>query len=124
MKGLPKDIILEPLLGRNVQGVEIGKFYLHLLLDNSNREKLLIKIETESDDILFFDSKGKHAVSDFRTQGGLICLLLGLTIENASRRDDGGLILSFSTDIRLEIGIHAPNYESIVLHIGEEVLVG
>jgi hypothetical protein len=43
---------------------------------------------------------------------------VGLKIENAARRTDGGLLLELTGGYRLNVGIHAPNYESIVLHIG------
>jgi hypothetical protein len=79
----------------------------------------------ESSEVIFVDAEGKSTkINEFRTGGGLLCLLLGLTIEKASRRTDGGLALDLSTGIRLEIAIHTSMYESVVLHIGDEAIVG
>jgi RHS repeat-associated protein len=63
-------------------------------------------------------------IDDFRTGAGLLCLLLGLTVESASRTNNGGLVLEMSTGIRLQVGIHTSMYESVVLHIGKEAVVG
>jgi hypothetical protein len=61
---------------------------------------------------------------DFRTNGGLLYLLLGLKVEDAFRLQDGGLGLILSTGIRLEVPIETPMYECVVLHIGADIIVG
>lgn len=124
MKGLPVKIDFSPLVGRVIDWMRLGKFQVHYFLSDEKPKKPDIWIEIESSAI-FTDSNGKSTeIDDFRAGGGLLCLLLGLTIESASRRDDGGLILNMSTGIRLEVVNDTPMYESIVLHIGEEIIVG
>ena len=63
-------------------------------------------------------------MESFPKAGSALSQLVGLKIEKASRRSDGGLLLELTDGYRLEVGIHAPNYESVVLHIGTESIVG
>lgn len=125
MDGLPTKTDFSPLLGRTIEMVRMGKYQLHYFLNHARPDKPDVWIEIESSKVIFTDSKGNATeINDFRTGGGLLCLLLGLTIKEASRREDGGLILSMSTGIRLEVAIHTSKYESVVLHIGEKHIVG
>jgi hypothetical protein len=127
MQGLPQNINLDPLIDRTIESLTISRHSVVIFLGEAQSEKtqIKVKIETESDEILFVDSAGiSHNINNFQVEGGFLCHTLGLTIQNAIRRNDGGLIITLSTGVRLEIGIHISNYESIVLHIGEEVIVG
>ena len=104
--------------------LRITRFHAHFLLndDKPNRPDVWIDAATT---IIFTDPEGKRmAINDKRTEGGILCLLLGLTIESASRIDDGGLLLEMSTGIKLELMNSYQNYESIILHIGEKTIVG
>src|SRR3989344_5033275 len=112
MDGLPKDVDLRPLFGRRIDVVSISKFIVNIYLDDAKPIAPDILIAIESDKVLFTASDGKSTeISDFRTGGGLFCHLLGLTIKNASRRNDGGLILDMSDSSRVEIAVHTPMYE-------------
>jgi Family of unknown function (DUF6188) len=125
MEGLPKDIDLSPLIGHEITLVRIGKFLLHYFLDDDFPGKPNIRIEIESSDVTIVDPSGQVTeIDDFRTNGGPLCLLLGLRIEKAHRRDDGGLVLELSEGFKLEVGIDTSMYESIVLHIGDKAFVG
>src|SRR5208337_1927982 len=121
MQGLPKDIDLSVLDGRSISMARITKFLLHYILNDEKPEKTDAWIEIESSEVTVVDPSGQVTeIDDFRTNGGPLCLLLGLRIEKAHRRDDGGLILQLSDGFRLEVGIHTSMYESIVLHIGDQ----
>jgi hypothetical protein len=125
MEGLPIDITLDVFIGRKVTMVRIGQSFLHYILNDDKPNRPDAWIEIESDDLTFIDEQGRPtSINNFRTAGGLLCLPLGLTIENGSRRNDGGLLLEFSTGIRLEIAIHTSRYESVVLHTGDQAIVG
>ena len=125
MNGLPKDTDFSTLLGREVTMVRIGKFQLHYFLNQDKPNRPDAWIEIESDEVIFTDAEGNSArIADFRTGAGSLCLLLGLTVEDASRREDGGLKLKMSSGIQLEVGVHTPIYESVVLHIGDKAIVG
>ena len=125
MEGLPKDIDLSPVIGRDIAMVRIGKFQLHYFLNQDFPAKPNVWIEIESSEVTVVDPSGQVTeIDDFRTNGGPLCLLLGLRIEKAHRRDDGGLVLELSGGFRLEVGIHTSMYELIVLHIGDQAIVG
>jgi len=125
MEGLPENIDLSVLVGREITLVRIGKFLLHYFLDDDFPTKPNVRIEIESSDVTVVGPSGQATeVNDFRTNGGPLCLLLGLKIERARRRDDGGLVLVLSDGFRLEVGIDTSTYESIVLHIGDQAIVG
>ena len=124
MQGLPEKIDFSPLIGRFIEVIRISKYQVHYFLSDNkpNRPDVWIEIGSE---IIFTDLNGRSTqINDWRAGGGQLCLLLGLTIENASRRNDGGLILNMSSGIRLEIVNDTSKYESLVLHIGEERIVG
>src|SRR5258708_4596977 len=117
MDGLPIDINFDTFVGRRVTMVRVGKSFLHYILNDATPNKPDAWIEIESDQVVFTGPEGKSTqITDFRTDAGSLCLLLGLTVENASRRDDGGLILGMSSGIRLEVAVHTRMYESVVLH--------
>jgi len=125
MEGLPRDINLSALIGGEITLVRIGKFLLHYFLDDDFPAKPNVRIEIESSDVTIVDPSGQVTqIDDFRTNGGPLCLLLGLRIEKAHRRDDGGLILELSDGFNLEVGIDTSMYGSIVLHIGDQAIVG
>jgi len=125
MQGLPKDIDLSVLDGRSISMARITKFLLHYILNDEKPEKPDAWIEIESSEVTVVDPSGQVTeIDDFRINGGPLCLLLGLRIEKAHRRDDGGLVLELSGGFRLEVGIHTSMYESIVLHIGDKAFVG
>jgi hypothetical protein len=124
MQGLPIGTDFGPLIGRNIEMLRITNFHAHFLLndDKPTRPDAWIDAATT---LIFTDAdKRSTVINDKRTEGGILCLLLGLTIESASRRDDGGLLLEMSTGIKLEILNDYSNYESIILHIGEKTIVG
>jgi hypothetical protein len=125
MNGLPTTTDFSPFIGRTIDMMRMGKYQLHYFLNHARPDKPDVWIEIESNKLIFTDDKGRPAdINDFRTGGGLLCLLLGLTIEKASRSDSGGLILGMSTGVRLEVTIHTSMYESVVLHVGDRVIVG
>ena len=119
MDGLPKNVDLSFLVGREVSTVRIGKFQAHYFF-NEEAGKPNVWIEIESNDITVSGQK----ISDFKSDADELCALIGLKIEKAQRRDDGGLILEFAGGPRLEVGIHSPKFESVVLHIGSDTIVG
>jgi hypothetical protein len=124
MQGLPIGTDFGALIGRHIEMLRITNFHVHFLLndDKPNRPDVWIDAATT---LIFTDANKKSTViNDKRTEGGILCLLLGLTIESAFRRDDGGLQLGMSTGIKVEILNDYPNYESIILHIGEKTIVG
>jgi hypothetical protein len=122
MQGLPIDTNFGALIGRNIEMLRITNFHAHLLLndDNPNRPDVWIDAATT----LIYADKQSTVINDKRTEGGILCLLLGLTIESASRGDDGKLLLGMSTGIKVEILNDYQNYESIDLHIGDKTIVG
>ena len=125
MEGLPENTDFKALVGRRITMMRITKHLLHYILNDEKPEKPDVWIAIESESVIFTDSEGKRVeIKDFRTNGGPLCLLLGLTIEGASRRDDGGLLLEMSDGFRLEVPIDTPMYESVVLHIGDEAIIG
>ena len=125
MDGLPADIDLKPIIGREVTMVRLGKFQLHYLLSDEKPTRPDAWIEIESNDLTFTDASGNATkISDFIQGAGQLCLLVGLKIEKATRKDDGGLHLNMSTGIQLDINIHTSMYESVVLHVGEDATVG
>ena len=124
MKGLPSAVNLTPLIGRFIEVLRISKYQVHYFLndDKPNGPDVWIEI---GGTITYTDDAGKTTdINDFRMNGGLLCLLLGLKVEDAFRLQDGGLGLKLATGIRLEVPIETPMYESVVLHIGAETIVG
>ena len=103
--------------------VQIGKFQLHYFL-SEDRPKPDVWFEIESSDVTITSYGNSTKVESFPKSGGQLCELVGLKVEKASRRIDGGLLLELTGGYRLDVGIHAPNYESIVLHIGTDSIVG
>ena len=113
-----------PLIGRFIEVTRISKYQVHYFLNDDKPNKPDVWIEIGSK-IIITDSDGKSTqITDWRAGGGQLCSLLGLTIENASRRNDGGLMLNMSTGVRLEVVNDTPTYESIVLHVGDKHIVG
>jgi hypothetical protein len=127
MEGLPVDTDLSLLLDREVVFVHIGQFFLHYFRDKESEpaQAPKVSIQIESDVITWLSEDGHETrITDYRSNALLLCHPLGLTIVKASRAHDGGLNLLFSDNTAMTIGIHAPNYESIVLHIGNKAIVG
>jgi hypothetical protein len=82
-------------------------------------------IQIESHDVTWISEDGhKTRIADYRSNAQLLCHPLGLTITGASRSEGAGLALRFSDGTGMSIGNDAPNYESIVLHIGDKAIVG
>jgi len=121
--GLPFNADFDPLVGRKFTTVHIGKFWLQYLSEEPEKLDIAIGIEGA---VIFTESGGKTTrIEDFAIGGGLLCQLIGLTIEKASRREeDGGLILDMSAGIRLEVVNEYPQYEAVTIHIGDNVIVG
>jgi hypothetical protein len=119
MDGLPKTVDLSFLVDWEVSVVRIGKFQAHYFF-SEDRPKPDLWIEIESTDVTVSGQK----ISDFRSDASELCSLIGLKVEKAERRDDGGLTLEFEGGGKLEVGIHTPQYESVVLHIGTDSIVG
>src|SRR5262249_33993444 len=111
MMGLPADTDFSAFIGREVTIVRMGKFLLHYFLREDKPTKPDAWLEIESNKLMYTDASGKPtAISDFKTNAGLLCGLLGLEIKGMTRLDDGGLRLEMSSGERLDIGIHASNY--------------
>lgn len=124
MDGLPLKLDFKNIIGRKIYEAHISRLWMQYLLEDESPQKPNVRIEIGSD-VIFTDSKGESIkIEDFGINGGLLCQLIGLTIENASRREDGGLNLNMSTGIKLEVINDTPMYESVVLHIGEENIAG
>jgi hypothetical protein len=119
MDGLPKNVDLNTLIGREISMVSIGKFHVRFFL-SEDRPKPDLWIEIESTDMIVSGRK----ISDFKSDADELCSLIGFKVEKAQRRDDGGLTLEFEGGAKLEVGIHTPQYESVVLHIGSDTIVG
>jgi len=124
MKGLRTDIDLSPLQGRRITMLRMSKHSLHYLFDDPSQGEAKIWIEIEGE-IIFTGADGVATnIDDFRSNGALLALPLGLDIGSASRSSDGGLLLKMSTGISLQVVVHSSMYESIVLHIGGDNIVG
>ena len=122
MQGLPKTIDLTPLVWREIQEISAHKFGAQLSFDIENPR---ISIGIESSEVIFTDSNGiATKIDDLRTKGGVLLLLLGLTVESATRREDGGLTLDMSSSIRVEVINDSPMYEVLQLQIGDNLIVG
>jgi hypothetical protein len=127
MEGLPVDTDFSFLLDRKVVFLHIGQFFLHYFLDKEPEppQAPQVSIQIESDDITWMSEEGHETrITDYRLNAQLLCHPLGLTLVKVSRTQDGGLTLVFSDNTAMTIAIHAPNYESIVLHIGDRAIVG
>lgn len=122
MQGLPKTIDLTPLIGCRIQGISIHKFGVQLLFDDKD-PSLRISIES---DVIFSDPQGQVTFShdEFPKSGSSLWRLIDLTVEKAARRDDGGLVLNMSSDIRLEILNNSPVYEAFQIYLGKDIIVG
>jgi len=124
MDGLPIDTDLGPLNGRLIEVLRISKYQVHYFLNDEKPNKPDVWIEIGGK-IIIINPNGKTTeIEDYRANGGLLCLLLGLTIEKAYRREDGGLVLEITDGYRLEVPIDTSMYESVVLHVGENAIVG
>jgi len=124
MDGLPKDIDLSSLNGRSIEVLRISRYQVHFFLNDDRPHKPDVWIEIGGTIIVTDHAGNTTEIDDYRANGGLLCLLLGLTIERSSRRDDGGLRLELSDRFRLEVPIDTPMYESVVLHIGDNAIIG
>jgi hypothetical protein len=72
MEGLPRDIDLSALVGREITIVRIGKFLLHYFLNDDFPTKPKVWIQVESSDVTVVDPNGRAiAIDDFRTNGAL-----------------------------------------------------
>lgn len=118
MQGLPKDVNLDPLIGAQLEQVCIGEndYILHFDQD--------VRISVESESVHERPDVGRVRISDNRTSAGTLCRLLGTKIINANVREDGGVRIGFSDGSQLDIINDSTVYESLVLHIGKELLVG
>jgi hypothetical protein len=125
MDGLPPQTDFTTIIGRRVTMVRITKHQVDYILNDEKPTRPDAWIAIESSSLIYTDRESKAIkIDDFRTSGGLLCLLLGLTIENASRRADGGLVLNMSDGITLQVVIDTTLYEAVVLHIGDVAIVG
>lgn len=124
MQGLPLGMDFTPLMNRYIEMLRITKFHVHFLLNDDKPKRRDVWIDAATTLIFTETNKKSIIITDLRTEGGVLCRLLGLTIEKASRRDDGGLLLELSTGVRLEVLNDYPNYESVIIHVGKDVFVG
>ena len=106
MYGLPKNIDLTFLIGKEVIQVSIG--FNDLILHFS--EEVIITITSECS---YMDDKKKLITFDmYPESASLVCRLLGCVTDKVQSEENGTLILGFSNGCTFKIHDDSNNYES------------
>ncbi len=123
MLGLPENIDLSFLVGRKVETLRIGRHKADIFFESDMSEQSFF-IEMGGD-IIFTDSNGIiYKIENYKINGGVLCTLIGDEIENALRHESGGLTLKMRSGSKVDILNDMPNYESVIIHNGDNVIVG
>ncbi len=111
MEGLPSDVDLSFLTGRELQGVLIGRHHGRLLFDDG------VSIEI-SDDIGYRSRDGEIGAvyKTIVAAAPTLITFLDETITEVSVVDASSLVLRFSHGEALELYVTTAEYESYVIH--------
>lgn len=117
LKGLPCDIDLSPLVGRQLSQVSIGRWTLALHFEEAFR------LTVESAILLTGKAGSSQTIEDFRADASAICVLIGEDVLDAKRTLSGGCALRLSSGVRLEAVSVDNGYESFQVCLGDQVFV-
>ena|SRR6266480_5741145 len=117
MYGLPKDLDLSFLHGKELLQVCIGMHQVILNLE----DQVTISVESE----YAHRAKNGEAIryKDCRLSASMLCSLLGFSIITASGKPDGTLTLRFSNEELLEIFDDSKEFESYQIKQGPRLIV-
>lgn len=117
MKGLSSSADLTPLIGREVLQLCIGMHQLQIHFDNH------VGVMVESECVLRGPAAEDLRVDSYALAASSMCTLLGQQVQSASRTEQGGLLLRFTTEAELEVLNDSSHYESFQIHIGSRIYV-
>jgi|GEM_PF-2125241 len=111
MNGLPPEVDLSPLQGREVIQLCFGLHDFEIRFDKDAR------IMVEGDSIFRRSGTRPKRIRKYWRFASELSVVLGYTVSTVSRRDDGGLLLQFSNRIELQLLNDSENYESFHLYL-------
>jgi hypothetical protein len=117
LKGLPSDIDLSPLVGRQLSQVSIGRWNAALHFGEA------IRLTVESAILLTGKSGYSQTIEDFRADASAVCVLIGEDVLDAKRTLSGGCALRLSSGVRLEAVAVDNGFESFQICLGDRVFV-
>ena len=118
INGLPADLDLSPLIGREVGFVGFGQHQVQLGFDGDN-----VHISIESDYAVRGRDGREQRFVAARDGAAPLVALLGSTVAAASGSTDGTLTVAFTSGATLTIYESDDPYESYQLHFGEGLII-
>ena len=117
MNGLSSSADLTPFVGREVLQLCVGIHQLQIHFDSH------VSVMVESECRFRAPAAEDLRVDSYALAASSICTLLGQQVRSASRTEQGGLLLRFTTDAELEVLNDSSHYESFQIHIGSQIYV-
>ena len=117
MNGLPAAADLSPMVGATVLQLCFGEFQMVINCDRA------IRIAVESQCQYRDPHQVETVIESYRTAAAPLCGVIGQVIVHARRQSDGGLSLKFANGSALEIRNNNSSYESVQLHLGDDIFV-
>jgi hypothetical protein len=116
MNGLPSDLDLTPLVGAIVIQVCFGVHQLQIHFDESRG----VFVESP---VVFSGVEGDVPIDDYAMAASLLCRLLGNHVIEATRDNQGGLMLRFGGGIALHVLNDQPHFESFQVRLAGQLHV-
>jgi Family of unknown function (DUF6188) len=116
MKGLPSNVDLAPLSGTEVIQICFGATQLQIHFANQSS----IFVESE---VVFVNADGEVRIEDYSQAASLLCRILGDRTLAATRREDGGLLMTFAGGITLQVLNDSARFESFQVRVAGHTYV-
>jgi Family of unknown function (DUF6188) len=116
MNGLPADLDLTPFVGAIVTQVCFGMHQFQIRFDEDRG----VFVESA---VVFSGVDGDVPIDDYAMAASLLCRLLNDRVIEATRDNQGGLILRFGGGIALHVLNDVPNYESFQVRLAGQLHV-
>jgi hypothetical protein len=116
MNGLPADLDLTHFVGAIVTQVCFGMHQLQIHFDENRG----VFVESP---VVFSGSEGDVPIDDYAMAASLLCRLLDDRVIDATRDNQGGLILHFGGGIALHVLNDGPNVESFQVRLAGQLHV-
>ena len=116
MNGLPADLDLTPFVGAIATQVCFGMHQLQIHFDDNRG----VFVESP---VVFSGVDGDVPINDYTMAASLLCRLLDDRVLEATRDDQGGLILRFGGGIALHVLNDGPTFESFQVRLAGQLHV-
>lgn len=117
MNGLPEDIDLSPIVGRQLVQLRFGAWNVGFEFDGP------VRVVVESTILICGKDGASRRIEDFRAGASDLCRLIGLNVVGADRSSAGGITLQMSSGDVVDLENSVTAHEAFQLYIGDRTFV-